>query len=212
MNLARPIHAAEVKEAVFLLGAFKAPGPDGLQPLFYHRFWHIVGHAVTTVVQRAFSEGQLPEGVNETLINLIPKVDHPDSITQFRPISLCNVIVRIISKVLVGIIRPLLHKLVSPNQSSFIPGRQTSDNIIIVQELLHTMIKMKSRKGGLAVKIDLEKAYDRVDWGFLQQVLVKMGFPTNWVIMNGVTSSRLSLHQPYLLLYPYLFPHLLGNP
>ena len=103
-------------------------------------------------------------------------MDHPDSITQFRPISLCNVIVRIISKVLVGRIRPLLHKLVSPNQSSFIPGRQTSDNIIIVQELLHTMIKMKSRKGGLAVKIDLEKAYDRVDWGFLQQVLVKMAY------------------------------------
>lgn len=83
---------------------------------------------------------------------------------------------RILSKVLVHRIRPLLSKLVSPLQSSFIPGRQAAENLILVQELLHTMRKTKSQKGAIDIKIDLEKAYDRIEWGFLRTILQEMGF------------------------------------
>ena len=131
----------------------------------------------------------------DTLIVLIPKVDNPKHLKQFRPISLCNVVYKIITKVLVNRVRPFLHEIVSPLQGSFIPGRGTSDNIIITQEVIHSMHQMKGRKGAVAFKIDLEKAYDRVNWDFLRQTLIDFGFPMIIVnlVMNCVQSSNLSI-------------------
>lgn len=125
----------------------------------------------------------------------IPKVDDPKTFRDFRPISLCNVLLKLISKIMVRRIRPFLDDIVGPLQSSFIPGRGTSDNALIAQEIVHHMHKKKGKVGYLMFKIDFEKAYDRVDWDFLKLTLTEFGFPAHIVnlIMSIVTASTLSV-------------------
>ncbi|KAK9291995.1 hypothetical protein L1049_019947 [Liquidambar formosana] len=187
--------AMEVKNAVFSIGAYKAPGPDGMQAIFYHSQWSVLSKSVIDMVRSTFHSGNLPIGLNQTLITLIPKVPSPEDMTQFRPISLCNVSMKIISKILVSRLRPFLSNIIGPTQSSFILGRLTSDNILITQEAIHCMKKRKGKKGQMALKIDLSKAYDQVSWEFLHSVLKEVGLPKTWVslAMNCVTSTDLSI-------------------
>ena len=117
----------------------------------------------------------LPEHLNETFIVLIPKVDNPINMTQFRPISLCNTTYKVISKILVTRLRPCMTNLISPNQVSFVPGRHITDNIIVAQEMLHKFKSSKGKKGFVAWKIDLSKAYDRLNWNFIRNVLREIG-------------------------------------
>ena len=98
------------------MGAFKAPGPDGVMPLFYQQFWGEVGTSVISFVQQAFKDGQFDPTINETLITLIPKVESPEHITQFRPISLCNVVVKVITKVIANRLKTVMSKLARPEQ------------------------------------------------------------------------------------------------
>lgn len=106
---------------------------------------------------------------------LIPKVDNPDKINQFRPISVCNVIYKVITKIIANRLKPLLDGLISPTQCSFVPGRHSADNIIIAQEIIHTRANKKGKKGFVALKIDLEKAYDRLNWDFLDNTIKEIG-------------------------------------
>ena len=139
---------------------------------------------------RAFEDGQVDPGIVETLIVLIPKGEQAVHLKNFCPISLCNVIY----KVIVNRSRPFFDDLIGPLQRSFIPSRGTTDNVIVDQEALHYMHKTKIKKGVVAFKIELEKAYDRVNWGFLQETLLDFRFPDRIVrlIMSCVNSSRLS--------------------
>ena len=119
----------------------------------------------------------MPEGINNTTIVLIPKVKNPQSIKEFRPISLCNAIYKIISKCLVNRLRPLLDGMISPTQSAFIPGRLISDDALIAFECMHSLNMQKDGRGEFcAYKLDLAKAYDRVDWKFLESMLCAYGF------------------------------------
>ena len=104
----------------------------------------------------------MPPGLNDTYITLIPKVPHPERVSQFRPIGLCSVVYKMISKCIVQKLKRVLPRLVSPIQSSFIPGRQITDNVIVMQEVLHSMRRKTGIKGWMAIKLDLEKAYDRL--------------------------------------------------
>lgn len=169
-RLCAPISNMEIWNTVQCINPYKAPGPDGIQAFFYHKFWEIVGKDVCDFVKNCFQTSSIPRDVNKTLIVLIPKSDNPDPLKLFRPISLCNVLYKIITKIIVGRIRPLLHKIVSPFQSSFIPSRSTNDNVIITQEILHTLRLKKGRKGGMVFKIDLEKAYDKSPGLFLKKL------------------------------------------
>lgn len=90
--LLAPYTAEEVKNALFSIGDLKAPGPDGLHAIFYKKFWPILGEDLIREVLQAVNSGVIPEGWNQTTIVLIPKVDNPEKVTQFRPISLCNVV------------------------------------------------------------------------------------------------------------------------
>ena len=109
-----------------------------------------------------FYWGRIDPRIVETLIVLIPKTDQPTHLKEFSPISLCNVIYKVITKVLVNRLRPFLDELIGPLQGSFIPSRGTIDNIIVAQEAINYMHKYKGKKGCLAFKVDLEKAYDSV--------------------------------------------------
>lgn len=133
--------------------------------------------------------------MNESLIVLILKQLHPETIAQFRPICLSNVVIKIVSKVIANRLKPLMSDLVGPEQASFIPDRQSTDNIIIAQEAIHSLRKLKGKTGALIAKIDLEKAYDRIDWYFLEQVLISVGFQCHMitVILNCIKSTSLSV-------------------
>lgn len=98
---------------------------------------------------------------------LITKIKGPKTLGNFRPINLCNTIYKIVTKIIVARLRPYLEKLISPLQSAFVPGRKGIDNAIIVQELIHSISRKKGTVGYMAIKIDLEKAYDKLEWSFI---------------------------------------------
>jgi hypothetical protein len=147
MNLAllKEFTEREVKEALDSIGDLKAPGPDGMPSVFYKRFWEFVGEKVTNEVLQVLNGGQIPEGWNETAVVLIPKVKHPECLKDLRPISLCNVLYKIVSKVLANRLKKILPDIISPAQSAFVPGRFISDNILIAYDLSHCM--KNKRKG-----------------------------------------------------------------
>ena len=194
-SLMKPVTPREVKDARFSMGAYKAPGDDGFQPLFYQKFWDVVGPSLCCMVLKAFRDKSLPQGINHTLIKLIPKVPHPESLTQLRPISLCNVSYKTITKVIVDRLKTLLPTIIAPTQCSFVPGRQIIDNIVIMQEVIHSMRRKKGKRGMLAVKVYLEKAYDRLRWDFLRDTLHAVQLPEDFValIMSCITSSSMQV-------------------
>nr|KYP51130.1 Transposon TX1 uncharacterized [Cajanus cajan] len=193
--LTAPVTKEEVRRAVMSMKSYKAPGPDGFQPFFFKQYWPIVGDELWRTVRDAFQLGFSEVSLLETQMVLIPKVDHPVSLKEFRPISLCNVAWKVISKVLVARLRPFLPDVIGPFQGSFIPGRGTRDHSIIAQEAFHFVRRERSGVGSLALKIDLEKAYDRVRWDFLESTLLQFGFPpvTIQLIMWGLKNSTISL-------------------
>jgi hypothetical protein len=111
----------EISDALFQIGPLKAPGPDGFPAHFFQRNWPTLKVDVTRAVWRFFESGRMPDGVNEMAIVLLPKMEAPDCLEDFRPISLCNVIYRVVSKCLVSRMQPLLNDLIGPMQSAFLP-------------------------------------------------------------------------------------------
>ena len=152
----------EIKSALFQMGPLKAPGPDEVHALFFQSQWETVGESICKFIRGMFDGDPIPADLNRTLIVLIPKVEKPEHITQFRPISLYNVIQKLISKVVVNHLKNIMSSVVSPNQVSFVPGSHITDNIILAQEIVHTMRRKTGKKGFMMIKIDLEKAYDKL--------------------------------------------------
>ncbi|CAA7045965.1 unnamed protein product [Microthlaspi erraticum] len=190
-TLTKPVTENEVKDALFAMHPEKTPGPDGMTALFYQKFWDILKQDITRMVNEFLAEGTIVPGINETNICLIPKKEKPQEMSQFRPISLCNVSYKIISKLLCQRLKRILPKFISETQSAFVAGRQITDNILIAQELFHAL---RTNPGGrnkrMAIKTDMSKAYDRVEWDFIEAVMRKMGFAETWIrwIMRCITS------------------------
>jgi hypothetical protein len=186
----------EISFALFQIGPTKAPGPDGFPACFYQRNWGTFKEDIIAAVRKFFEDGEMPEGVNETSIVLIPKVKNPIKLSDFRPISLCNVVYKIVAKCLVNRMRPLLQDIISETQSAFVPGRMITDNAIIAFECFHALQKGSKIAGNFcAYKLDLMKAYDRVDWNFLEEAMRKFGFAEQWIkwIMACVKTVRYSV-------------------
>ena len=124
---------------LFQMGLTKAPGPDGMNALFYQKFWHIVGNEVTDAVLDFLHFGNMEPDINYTHIVLIPKVKKPEKMADIKPISLCNVIYKIISKVLANKLKLILPQIISPSQSAFVPNLFITDNVLVAYETLHAM-------------------------------------------------------------------------
>lgn len=196
VDLCKDFTEQEIADALFQIGPIKAPGPDGFPARFFQRNWDAIKKDVVSAVKSFFETSIMPEGVNDTAIVLIPKVDQPMELKDFRPISLCNVIYKIVSKCLVNRLRPILDELVSQNQSAFVPGRMITDNALLAFECFHFIKRNKNaNKAACAYKLDLSKAYDRVDWVFLEQTMCKLGFAPRWIkwIMTCLSSVRYSI-------------------
>ena len=134
--LIAPYTLEEVKKALFQIGDLKAPGPDGFPAHFYQRHWDICGEEVTKLVLRIVRGQESPECINDTILVLIPKVTNPTNLSQFRPISLCNVIYMVVVKCLVNRLRPLLDDIISPAQSAFVLGWMIIDNVLVAFECI----------------------------------------------------------------------------
>ncbi|XP_074313863.1 uncharacterized protein LOC141649061 [Silene latifolia] len=176
--LSAPFSDNDVLQALRTMDGSKSPGPDGVML----KEW------------------------NNTHIVLIPKIDHPELITHYRPISLCNVIYRIVSKCLANRLKLVIPSVISDSQQAFVLGRLMSDGCLVAHEVLHYI--NKTRKGTncyAALKLDMSKAFDRVSWHFLMAVMRHMGFPTHWrniiwecistvsyrILINGTPSDAL---------------------
>lgn len=194
-KLNRPYTNSDIDMVIKHMGTLKAPGPDGFQALFYQKNWNIVAPNVYAMVKSILEGKGLPESLNETFLVLIPKIDAPEISSKFRRIGICNVTYLIITKAIVNSIKSLLPKITSSTQTSFVPGRQITDNIVIVQEVLHMMKRMQRGKGYMTIKIDFEKAYDRLKWLFIRDTLVDMNFPLSMfqVIMECVSSPSMRI-------------------
>uniref|UniRef100_A0A453H898 Reverse transcriptase domain-containing protein n=1 Tax=Aegilops tauschii subsp. strangulata TaxID=200361 RepID=A0A453H898_AEGTS len=183
----------EVKAAFDNIGDLKAPGPDGMPSVVFKRHWDFMGDQVVQEVLVVLNGGDIPEGWNDTSVVLIPKVNNPQWIKDLRPISLCNVLYKLISKVLANRLKIVLPEIISDNQSAFVPGRLITDNVLIAYEVSHYLMnKRKGKDGYVAVKADMSKAYDRVEWDFLEAMMIKLGFTRAWVniIMKCVSTVR----------------------
>jgi hypothetical protein len=181
-SLEAPITKEEVRFALFQMHPDKSPGPDGFNPAFYQNFWDMCGDDVFIAVEDWLGRGYFPSSLNETNICLIPKNDNPSSMKDFRPISLCNVLYKVVSKLLANRLKGVLNKFISEEQSAFVEGRSIIDNALIAIEIIHCLKRRtKGTKGELALKIDFSKAYDKVEWSYLKGVLVRMGFSDTWI-------------------------------
>ena len=142
----------------------KSPGPDGMSPLFFQKYWHIVGHDVSEAVISVLHSGHMLHKMNYTHIVLIPKKQDPKTMANNRPISLVNMVSRILSKVLANRLEIVLPSVISDAQSAFVPGSLITDNTTIAYELLQrTRNRTKGKKGKMTIKLDISKAYDWVE-------------------------------------------------
>jgi hypothetical protein len=192
----------EIKLVISQLGLTKAPGPNCFTGLFYKTYWPIIRLSVINFVQAFFIHGFLLKEFNHTHIALIPKVDNPSRVTQFRPIRLAYFTYKIISKILANRLKPLLQKIISPNKSAFLPGRSIQDNSILAHEIFHSMKKKKGNGALMALKLNMEKAFDRMEWGFISKIFSCLGFNLKWIRMieqfiSTITFSILLDSSPY---------------
>ena len=137
IQLTQPVKEKEIKDALFSMNPTKAPGSDGMTPIFFQKFWHILKKDIIKATKSFFHSGHMLKAMNHTNLSLIPKVENPTEVKQFRPISLCNVLYKIISKILSNRLKKVLENCISKNQAAFVPGRQILDNVIISHEYLH---------------------------------------------------------------------------
>ncbi|KAL9235614.1 hypothetical protein vseg_010359 [Gypsophila vaccaria] len=207
-RLLRPFSTDEVKIALDQMHPNKAPGPDGLNANFFKTYWHIVGGDVSEFVIDILNGTANISHINKTHIVLIPKTNNAQSMNDFRPISLCNVVYKLVAKVIVNRMKECMDKIVSEEQSAFVPGRLISDNAVIAFEAYHHLKShSKGSTGFMAFKLDMSKAYDRVEWDFLKAMMSRLGFAAPWVdkvmkCVSTVSSSVLLNGRPSRALTP----------
>jgi hypothetical protein len=188
------------------MGPTKAPGPDGFPVMFYQKHWAMLGVTFVMRSELFFSGEDVPKGLCDTVIVLIAKKLNPERLTNFQPISLCNVLYKIASKVLTNWLKGVLPSIIAEEQSAFIPRILITDNVLIAYECMHTIRRQQAKRHVFALKIDMMKAYDRVEWRYLEGVLQKMRFKQGWInsVMRCVTSARYSVKVNGELTEPFI--------
>eukprot|EP00253_Pinus_taeda_P020413 PITA_20413 len=183
-----PVTKEEVEGVIKSMAKEKSPGPDGWAIDLYLHFFELIGEELTEVVEETRIKGEVYSPFNATFITLIPKKENPESFEDFRPISLCNSIYKIIAKVIALRIKPILSKHISSEQFGFLNGRQIHEAIGVAQEVLHS-VKQQNKKGAV-LKIDLSKAFDRINWIYIRLLLTHLGFKVDFIswIMDYITN------------------------
>eukprot|EP00253_Pinus_taeda_P016357 PITA_16357 len=178
-ELSNPVSKEEVEAAMKIMAKDKTPGPDGWTIELFLFFFNLIGSEITDVVEESRQKGEVYNPFNSTFLALIPKKDDPENFEDFRSISLCNCIYKIIAKVIAIRIVPILSRNISMEQFGFLNGRQIHEAIGVEQEVLHS-VRQKKKKG-VFLKIDLSKAYDRINWIYLWLLLTHLGFNYSFI-------------------------------
>ncbi|KAG7533510.1 Reverse transcriptase zinc-binding domain [Arabidopsis thaliana x Arabidopsis arenosa] len=178
--LIQEVSAEEIKKVLFLMPNNKSPGPDGFTSEFFKKSWTIIGKDFIAAIQSFFTKGFLPKGLNSTILALIPKKEIAKEMKDYRPISCCNVIYKVISKIIANRLKELLPKFIATNQSAFVKDRLLMENILLATEVVKDYHK-DTISPRCAMKIDISKAFDSVQWDFLLNVLEAMNFPAKFI-------------------------------
>eukprot|EP00253_Pinus_taeda_P025252 PITA_25252 len=171
----------------------KSPAPDGWTIEFYIAFFDMLGQDLLHIVEDSRRRGRISSAIKSTFISLIPKTDAPSSFDDFRPISLCNCLYKIIAKIIANRLKPILSQHISSEQFAFLHHRQIHEAIATTQELIHTLQTKKQK--GMILKIDLSKAFDRANWLYLRLLLTHLGFPYEFIkwTMSCITDVSYSV-------------------
>ena len=152
----------------------KAPNPDGFSMVFWQFSWDFVKVEVMNFFRRFHESGSFVRSLNATFLVLIPKKGGVKDLKDFKPINLVGGLYRWLTKVLANRLKEVLAKVISMSQNVFVEGRESMDVVLIANKAIDSILK--SNRGAILCKLDIEKAYDHVDWSFLLAVLEKMGF------------------------------------
>ena len=177
--LIRDVSDAEIKDTMFQLNPDKAPGPDGFNARFFQCHWDVVGTDVCKAIRYFFKHKKLVRQLNHTFLTLVPKSTTASSLNDFRPIACCNLIYKLITKILANRLQMVINDLISLNQSAFLKGRQISDCSLLAHELIRDFNNPMGSRA--CMKIDLRKAFDSVNREFIYYILHCMGFPYTWI-------------------------------
>jgi hypothetical protein len=164
-SLLQPFTKEEVQSTLHNMAPLKALSPDGFPAEFFQKNWNLVREYICSAIIGLLNTSILLDFLNMTHIALIPKLKNPITVSDYRPTSLCNAVYKLLSKVLANRLKKILPYIISLVQSAFVPGRLVTDNVLAAYETLHTVhARIKGKKGFMAVKLDMSKAYDRVEW------------------------------------------------
>jgi len=160
---AQPYTKIEVETALNQMHPHEAPGLNGMNLYFFQKFWDTVSNGVSAIVLAIIDGHLIPPRLNHTFVALIPKKPRLDSIQKYHPVSLCKVIYKLVKKVIVNRYKLILPNIISDTQSAFIQGKLIIDNILIAFEIFHAMKGDGRTNGDMVVKLDISKAFDRVE-------------------------------------------------
>lgn len=177
-SLTIPFSKEEIKKAVWSCGSTESPGPDGFNFKFIKRFWDVMKSDIECFLHEFHLHGRIVRGGNPSFVVLIPKKKSPQTVDDFRPISLIGCIYKILAKLLANRLNRVLDSVISENQSAFVGKRQILDGVLIINEVVDEL--KRSGRQGIIFKADFEKAYDTVDWDFIDEMMHHMNFGAKW--------------------------------
>lgn len=200
-QLEAPVTGKEIKAALWSIAGDKSVGPDGYGSQFYKDCWSVVKQDVIESVKEFFNTSKMLRIINKTTLTLIPKNNHAAEVGDYRPIACCNTVYKIISKVLCDRLRGVLPSIIVKNQSAFVEGRSIVQNILICQDLVKLYNRKKSTSSCL-IKIYLKKAYDSVEWGFMEEMLHALNFPPKFIkwtmVCISTTQYSIAIMEDYM--------------
>ena len=179
-SLTAPFSLLEIEEVINSSDGSKSPGPNGFNFPFFKHFWYLLKHEIRIMFDQFHGNEKIPKSFLSFFVTLIPKVSASMSLNQYRPISLLGILYMLLSKVLANRLSKVMNSINSISQSAFLKGRHLVDGVLIVNEVVD--LTKRAKRECLILKVDFEKAYDSVDWGFLEYMITRVvGMEEKWV-------------------------------